>query len=133
MSSTMFAKLRKPFRRTNTSDVAAPTETQGNDVAMTSVELEDGKKDTTLATATDDAGTDDAGTSKTKDESDQPPELPEENLQYGVRDVEAVTLSWSKRSLITVFIKCVGIPRCRLTRPWTYAGHPMITGYPVSS
>ncbi|ROW16226.1 hypothetical protein VPNG_01978 [Cytospora leucostoma] len=104
MSSTMFAKLRKPFRRTNTSDVAAPTENQSNDVAMASVELEDGKKDKTLATATDDAGIDDAGTSKTKDESDQPPELPEENLQYGVRDVEAVTLSWSRRSLIAVFL-----------------------------
>lgn len=39
-------------------------------------------------------------------------QLPSENLQRGVHDVEAVTLSWSKASLIAVFIKCVLILNC---------------------
>ena len=34
-------------------------------------------------------------------------ERPTENTQHGVQGVEAVTLSWSKRTLIAVFIKCV--------------------------
>ena len=34
-------------------------------------------------------------------------ELPGEDLQRGVQDVEAVTLSWSKASLIAVFLKYV--------------------------
>jgi hypothetical protein len=36
-------------------------------------------------------------------------ELPGEDLQRGVQDVEAVTLSWSKASLIAVFIKYVAL------------------------
>jgi hypothetical protein len=34
-------------------------------------------------------------------------ELPSEELQRGVKDVEAVTLSWSKKTLVAVFIKYV--------------------------
>lgn len=33
--------------------------------------------------------------------------LPDQDLQRGVQDVEAVTLTWSKRSLIIVFFKYV--------------------------
>jgi hypothetical protein len=32
-------------------------------------------------------------------------ELPSQDIQRGVQDVEAVTLSWSKASLIAVFAK----------------------------
>lgn len=35
------------------------------------------------------------------------PNLPQDGLQHGVRDVEAVTLTWSKTTLICVFIKYV--------------------------
>lgn len=33
------------------------------------------------------------------------PELPSQDIQRGVQDVEAITLSWSKASLIAVFAK----------------------------
>jgi hypothetical protein len=33
------------------------------------------------------------------------PEVPTEDVQQGVRDVEAVTLSWTKTMLIAVFAK----------------------------
>jgi hypothetical protein len=35
----------------------------------------------------------------------QQPELPSEDLQHGVADVEAITLTWSKKTLAFVFIK----------------------------
>lgn len=68
---------------------------------MSSVEKGD-KKDPATATAADEA-TDDATASNKND--DTPAEVPDENLQYGVQDVEAVTLTWSKTSLIIVFGK----------------------------
>jgi hypothetical protein len=37
--------------------------------------------------------------------SDENPEAPTEDTQRGVRDVEAITLSWSKTMLIAVFVK----------------------------
>jgi hypothetical protein len=37
--------------------------------------------------------------------SDENPEVPAEDTQRGVRDVEAITLSWSKTMLIAVFVK----------------------------
>lgn len=42
---------------------------------------------------------------RARDES--PSKLPSEDLQRGVRQVEAVTLAWSKWSLIAVFLKYV--------------------------
>lgn len=39
--------------------------------------------------------------------SDPSPELPTSDAQRGVQDVEAVTLTWSKQSLILLFILCV--------------------------
>jgi hypothetical protein len=35
----------------------------------------------------------------------QQPELPAEDLQHGVRDIEAITLTWSKKTLAFLFIK----------------------------
>lgn len=43
--------------------------------------------------------------SANKVEEEPNPELPGEDLQRGVQDVEAVTLSWSRASLIWVFAK----------------------------
>lgn len=41
-----------------------------------------------------------------KSDNDQPQsDLPNEETQRGVQDIEAVTLSWSKASLIAVFLK----------------------------
>ncbi|CAI7575535.1 unnamed protein product [Penicillium palitans] len=34
----------------------------------------------------------------------QQPETPAEDLQHGVRDIEAITMTWSKRTLIMVFL-----------------------------
>ncbi|KAG0161730.1 hypothetical protein PDIDSM_1161 [Penicillium digitatum] len=34
----------------------------------------------------------------------QQPEVPSEDLQHGVRDIEAITMTWSKRTLILVFL-----------------------------
>lgn len=49
------------------------------------------------------------------------PDAPTEEAQRGVQNVEAVTLTWSKKSLIAVFIKCV--PQfnhvCPLLTCWT--------------
>lgn len=101
-----FAKLRAPFKRTNTNDAL------GTSVAMTEKKPEEeNKKDPATATATDEA-TDDATASNSNDDS-HPEELPDQNVQYGVQDVEAVTLTWSRRSLIFVFAKYVLVcPRC---------------------
>lgn len=38
---------------------------------------------------------------------DEPEKVPAEPLQVGVQDVEAITMSWSKGTLIAVFIKYV--------------------------
>ncbi|ROV94992.1 hypothetical protein VMCG_08299 [Cytospora schulzeri] len=91
-----FAKLRAPFRRTATDDAL------GTSVAMEDTKpVEENKKDSTTATATDEA-TDDATASNSNEESRQA-EVPDEDVQYGVQDVEAVTLTWSRTSLIIVF------------------------------
>lgn len=39
------------------------------------------------------------------------PELPSEELQRGVQNVEAVTLAWSKKTLVAVFLKYVFVLR----------------------
>lgn len=43
----------------------------------------------------------------TTDTEVQQPEKPAEDLQHGVRDIEAITLTWSKKTLAFVFIKYV--------------------------
>lgn len=43
----------------------------------------------------------------TESYNDPKSELPTEDAQQGVKDVEAVTLTWSKTTLIAVFIKYV--------------------------
>lgn len=41
----------------------------------------------------------------TESHDDPKPERPTEDAQKGVKEVEAVTLTWSKPTLIAVFIK----------------------------
>lgn len=59
-----------------------------------------------------------AATSSTQDPAslNKDPELPTEDAQRGVQQVEAVTLTWSKKSLVAVFIlyvlRCL-FKRCR--------------------
>lgn len=43
--------------------------------------------------------------SANKIEEEPNPERPSQDLQRGVQDVEAITLSWSRASLIAVFAK----------------------------
>jgi hypothetical protein len=79
MGISMF---RSAFRRSSTQEsitqVAAPT---------------DGEKKSEMPT--------EAGVLPNKEDL----EVPTENLQQGVRNVEAVTLSWTKTMLIAVFAK----------------------------
>jgi hypothetical protein len=42
----------------------------------------------------------------------QEPEQPAAELQHGVRNVEAITMTWSKTTLICVFIKYVPFDFC---------------------
>lgn len=80
--------LRNTFRRATTDDTI-------NQVAM--APAQENKTDP----ATVESGP------ESKEGGDLQPELPGEDLQRGVQDVEAVTLSWSKASLIAVFLKYV--------------------------
>lgn len=41
-------------------------------------------------------------------------EIPDGSAQHGVQDVEAVTMTWSKKTLIAVFIKYVHFNVCRM-------------------
>lgn len=51
--------------------------------------------------------TDDAVPNDSDESASQPDALPTEHAQAGVQEVEGVTLTWSKKSLIAVFIKYV--------------------------
>lgn len=50
---------------------------------------------------------------KTSGEEEHGPELPSEEVQQGVKNIEATTLTWTKGTLIAVFIKFVPILHCR--------------------
>jgi hypothetical protein len=47
----------------------------------------------------------------------QEPEQPVADLQHGVRNVEAITMTWSKTTLICVFIKYVPFDFLFASRP----------------
>lgn len=78
--------LRGTFRRTTTDDTV-------NQVSITTAE--DSK--------TDPVNVEDGPAGK--DAAELQSEVPGEDLQHGVQDVEAITLSWSKASLIAIFLK----------------------------
>ncbi|KIW74896.1 hypothetical protein Z517_11666 [Fonsecaea pedrosoi CBS 271.37] len=86
----VFPKLRPGFRRTTTEDVVTP-------VPMTPV----GRDEKDAATDNIEANT--TTTTNINDE-DLKEEGLDETAQRGVQDVQAVTLTWSKRSLVAVFI-----------------------------
>ena len=80
-----FPKLRPSFRRATTSEAAA-------DVVAMSATVQDGK-DATVAEPVPEL-------------TDKPAaQLPAEDGQRGVQNVEAVTLTWSKTALAMIFIK----------------------------
>ena len=83
----MFPKLRDALRRTTTDNTE-------KSVAVNTLEVNEKNP------VTDDT---------TADNSDGAlqPELPGEELQRGVQEVEAVTLTWSKTMLVAVFFKYV--------------------------
>lgn len=80
--------LRNAFNRTSTDDAV-------NQVSMDNVG--EGKQDPTVV---------ERGATDIETEENQS-QLPGEDLQRGVQDVEAVTLTWSKKALIAVFVKYV--------------------------
>jgi hypothetical protein len=80
-----FPKFRPSFRRATTNEAAA-------DVVAMSTTTQGGK--------------DAAVVEPVPDLTDKPAaELPAEDGQRGVQNVEAVTLIWSKKSLAMIFIK----------------------------
>lgn len=73
----------------------------------------DEKKDPS-ATGVNAVGANSQDGSQDQEAQDSQDELhPDKNLQDGVKKFEAVTLTWSKASLIAVFVKSVPLP------PWT--------------
>ncbi|KAJ5747565.1 uncharacterized protein N7511_009261 [Penicillium nucicola] len=78
-----FARFRSTFRRSSTQENVTPV-TVNTD--------EETKRDLATETVTP------------ANASEENPEAPTENTQRGVRDVEAITLSWSKTMLIAVFV-----------------------------
>ncbi|KAJ6012139.1 hypothetical protein N7522_002494 [Penicillium canescens] len=78
-----FARFRSTFRRSSTQEIVTPVTVNAD---------EETKRD--LATET----------VVPANASDGNPEAPTEDTQRGVRDVEAITLSWSKTMLIAVFV-----------------------------
>ena len=84
----VFPKFRPGFRRT-TTDNASPSVPQD-------ITLAENSKDPAVVYSTDAP----AG----NDNDEAPSELPSEDVQGGVQNIEAVTLTWSKKSLVAVFI-----------------------------
>jgi hypothetical protein len=86
-----FSKLRGVFRRQQTDD-----QTSEPDI---SIALSTGLEENKTMHVTGDA------TAVSNDNKETDLEVPSEEVQRGVQDVEAVTLSWSKGALIAVFLK----------------------------
>ena len=85
------SRLRPGFQRTATDDIGG-TSTEVNNMS-------DSQKQ--ASAATNDASSGD-------DKSHEPtPYLPDEDAQRGVKMAEGIALTWSKKSLIWVFIKSV--------------------------
>lgn len=75
-------RARTVFSRVAASDAASPVDTP----AVDGTTAEESKRDPATDTEV------------------QQPETPAEDLQHGVRDIEAITMTWSKRTLIMVFL-----------------------------
>ncbi|OQD60872.1 hypothetical protein PENPOL_c020G04234 [Penicillium polonicum] len=75
-------RARTVFSRVAASDAASSVDTP----AVDGTTAEETKRDPTTDTEV------------------QQPETPAEDLQHGVRDIEAITMTWSKRTLIMVFL-----------------------------
>ena len=78
-----FPKLRPTFRRAATDAVTAPTDT---------IEVTEQSKDGEVEGQRDEI-------------AEWKAQQPNEDAQRGVRMVEGITLTWSKGSLIAIFIK----------------------------
>lgn len=78
------SRLRTAFRRSSTQESVTP-------VAVTAV----GEKNHEIPHDAESA----------MPATPENPELPTEDTQQGVKELEAVTLSWTKTTLIAVFVK----------------------------
>ena len=81
----MFLKLRAALRST-------PADNTVTSLAVNTVDVNEKNLATNDTTAGNSNG-------------EPQPELPSEELQRGVQNVEAVTLTWSKTTLVAVFLK----------------------------
>lgn len=93
----IFARLRPGFRRATTDTPGTTTPP----IELSTTEY--GKRDSAVAEGV--AGSNSSDGAAPQAESAE--EVPGEELQHGVKDVEAVTLTWSKWALIAVFCKYV--------------------------
>ena len=96
-----FSRFRPAFHRAATEDVATP-QSAPMEVLPTTDEKIAGTA-TTMGNATD-VISPDTNTGEPQVEEPVKDILPSEDAQRGVQQVEAVTLTWSKPSLIAVFI-----------------------------
>lgn len=100
------SRLRPTFLRKTTAEDEAVTpapQSTGADVLPTPTQ----EKKTTEPTAGTAAGPDEINTTITGEPDVEQPEkdiLPAEDAQRGVQQVEAVTLTWTKPSLVGIFI-----------------------------
>lgn len=99
-----FAKLRAPFRRRATDDALGTSS-----VPMTPVERDQKDQKDPATVGTDEATATSDEAIANNDDGVRSAEIPSEDQQWGVQDVEAVTLTWSKATLIAVFCKCVAL------------------------
>lgn len=104
----MFLKLRAALRRTPT-----PTDNASTSAAVNTVEVNEKNSATDHTTA---------GNSNGEPQT----ELPSEELQRGVQDVEAVTITWSKTTLVAVFLKYVFN---LITDPYAYLANNILLQY----
>lgn len=100
---------RAVFRRVKVDQDEAVSSSVDNDVARTTVEPEkihDGEKQ--IAPVDSDASVANNGA--------ELPGVPYDELQTGVKDMEALATNWSKGALIAVFIKYVifWVPSCSI-------------------
>jgi len=95
-----FAKLRPGFRRSTTEGPPAASN------ELSDVVVEEPKRDTTLD-----------GPVVESELGPSPADRPSQDAQRGVQEVEAVTLTWSKTTLIAVFLKYASSIRVPMP-PW---------------
>jgi len=106
MATRAFSRFQTAFGGKKSDSIATGTDAGNTSPAPETIQDEE-KKDTKvdgIATVNDDG-------------SESDPDHPSHNAQHGVQKVEAVTLAWSKKALIFVFVKYVAMRLCAIFSP----------------